>query len=559
MLAATALLATVLTISAVLIPGYRAPDEPQHLSTALRLATGGGYPAPPNVPIDPAVLASQPIFGFTDRHDWQPEQVRPPGELPSMRALGAPGADRPPAYGDQMAQHPPAYYAVLAVAIRLLGLNDSTPPDMLLTLRLVSAALLLPVPLLCVRGALLLGLPPPGAAIAAFLPAAWVQFTHIGASLNNGTLLVLASSAALVMLLRLAGGDLRPRVALAAGCWLSVALLTKGFALPLVGTIALALLAATRVARAPDVLRAAAIASAATLPGMSWWITNQLRYGMLQPSGVTAPAPRLASEPQLPVWLDTFSAGISSSMWASFGWLETRLPDPAHLALTTGFAVALAAGSWRLRRHVAGVLMLHSTWVAPLALAAAGSAAGFLQTGNTGAAQGRYVQSGVVGLAILVAAALPLRRGARLIPLVALLTAAAGLLSAYRYFWSDQAGRWSALTSWWPAAELLIPLCAVIAVVATATGISSLAAIGRQADQGARACAGQGATVRPAALRPAALRQAALRPAARQPAVRQPEARQPEARQPEDPAAPALPGTGSAEDEGTAAGRARSG
>ncbi len=44
--AITLLVVTVAACWAVLTPAFRAPDEPQHLNSVLRLAYGGGWPPP---------------------------------------------------------------------------------------------------------------------------------------------------------------------------------------------------------------------------------------------------------------------------------------------------------------------------------------------------------------------------------------------------------------------------------------------------------------------------------------------------------------------------------
>ncbi|MGW5362338.1 hypothetical protein [Actinopolymorpha pittospori] len=475
-LAATSLLAGLLCAWSVLTPAYRPPDEAQHLSTALRLATGGGYPPHGQALMDPAVLASYRWVGYTGpRVQLTP---RPPAlaEPPSMASLRAPGLPRPATSVDQMTQHPPGYYALLAAAINGLGLDGASPQAMILVLRLLSAALLLPVPLLCFLAARRLGLPPPVGVVAAFLPAAWVQFTHIGASINNGTLTVLASSLAVVLLLPIAQGDVRARRALAAGGAVTLALLTKGFGLALLPTVAVAYVGAVRAVGARKALPSAVVAAAAILPGTSWWLFNIVRYGQLQPS--RPPGTAWSKGPaDLAGWAGTFLDFLAWTMWGALGSQEGRPPRLLYIATTVVLVVLLAVGSWILRRQPVEVILLHSGWLGPLTIITYGSAREFLITGTVRGAQGRYLQVAVVSMAVLALAPLVRTRLALVLgPVMATLLGAGGLLLGFWLFWgtSAGAGRFESLTSWSPGATAVMGLAAVTITGAAVLGVVAL-------------------------------------------------------------------------------------
>jgi hypothetical protein len=53
--AITLLVVAVAGCWAVLTPAFRAPDEPQHVNSVLRLAFGGGWPAPGEALMSPAM------------------------------------------------------------------------------------------------------------------------------------------------------------------------------------------------------------------------------------------------------------------------------------------------------------------------------------------------------------------------------------------------------------------------------------------------------------------------------------------------------------------------
>jgi 4-amino-4-deoxy-L-arabinose transferase-like glycosyltransferase len=402
-----------------------------------------------------------------------------------MESLRSPDAPRPHASGDQMTQHPPGYYALLAGAVKALGLEGASPESMVLALRLLSLVLLLPIPLLCVLVARRLGLPPPVRVVAAFFPAGWIQFTHLGATINNGTLLILASSLAVALLIPIAQGDVRIRRALAAGTAVSLGLATKGFALALLATLAVAYIGAIRAAGLRATARSGACAALMVLPGLAWWIMNFARHGQVQPSP-TVGLDSTRSAATLGTWGQEFGDTFSWTLWGALGWAETRLPTALHLTATAMFILLLLAGTWILwiqRRRPAELLVLHSLWAGPLAIVAYGSAKTFLANGQVRAAQGRYVHVAIVAFAVLTVVVLRrLRRPLALFPAAAATVAAGGLVYGYRHFWagSVSASRWDALTSWWPGATALAVVAALLAAAGVVVGTAALARLTAQ-------------------------------------------------------------------------------
>ncbi len=136
-----------------LTPLYRAADEPTHADLVLRLRDGGSYAAPGTLDVDPRVRASFPLTDLSTAE-------RP--ELPDHFPLPLSSTDVPPRdlsydelpaaqglapYRNQMTQHPPLYYLLLAGGSRLLpGFGGWSFPVQLGALRLLSALLLLALP-----------------------------------------------------------------------------------------------------------------------------------------------------------------------------------------------------------------------------------------------------------------------------------------------------------------------------------------------------------------------------------------------------------------------------
>ncbi|GLI29121.1 hypothetical protein ARHIZOSPH14_33630 [Agromyces rhizosphaerae] len=482
-IAATAVLAGALLAWALATPGYRGPDEPQHVSTALRLATGGGYPDPVSTRIDDGVRGSYEWLGFpsasTIFDNGEPVGPNEAESLPStgeLRAAGGPYPDE--GLLDQMTQHPPGYSAYLATWVQVFGLDDAPVNTLLLVLRLASALLLLPIPWLIAATVRTLGMSPTAQVVGAFLPAAWIQFVHIGGVVNNGTLLALAASVYVWLLVRVLGGDLRVVTALGVGAALAVALLTKGFALALVplGPFAY-VVAARRHGRGAWI--GMAVAAVTATVGLAWWIRNLVVFGTLQPTGSSgSPAPAVEADALLE-WAPRFLRALSGSMWMNLGWLETPIvPGALHLAASLLVLAGLVLGSWRLRRGVAELVVLHCAWLLPVCVFALGSARSYLVSGSVVAAQGRYLHMAVLALAVLLAAALARPRWFALAaPAVAVVSVVAGLAYGLRHFWDPATP--ATVASWWPGGAAMLVASAALLLTGLALGLLAGARIVR--------------------------------------------------------------------------------
>ena len=451
----TVLWATVLLCWVQLTPLYRAADETLHVDLVLHVLDGDGYPPPGELRLDPEVRASYPLAGLST-------EERP--DLAALFPLPLSTTDVPPrassfdelepvpglpAITNQMTQHPPLYYGLVAGAARLVpGFDDRSFVTQVGLLRLLSAALLLPLPLLAAAAARRLGAGPPVATAAALLPLAVPQLAHVGASLNNDVLLVLLGAAVAAPLLAVGRGDASRRTAVVVGVLLGLALLTKALA---VGLLVWAALAYALALLGPARAHGRAVAGSALLAmgialvvGGWWWVVNLVRYGTVQPSG-TPSLPVRDTDPDLVDFTWTFLSRVTASTWGSFGWLEVRLPGAAQLL---GLVVVLVGlGLFLLRRperpwaRAAG-----GAAVAGFALQTAvvyqQSLKNYLRGGYLAGLQGRYLFAFVAVLAALVAVgvahALP-DRARRLAPLLALTAVvvmqAVGVLTALRGFW----------------------------------------------------------------------------------------------------------------------------
>ena len=501
----TALVTLVGVVWAVLTPAFRAPDEPQHVNSVLRLAYGGGWPPAGEALVGPAVdeardqaaLDTDVPGRHLDREDV-PAFVTVPPLRDADRSLVTgenaladpvpPGTDTrglDPAAVDQMTQHPPLYYAVAAGVLHVTGTAEARWDVQLLVLRLFDVVLLLPVPLLTAAAVRRLT----GSRAAALVAASFALFVpqvgHILGSVTNDALVALSGAVAAYLCARVLTGDLRRRTAAGLGV-VGIGLLTKvmaAFALPMVAAAYL-FASGRRAGRAVGLLVAGSVAFAV---GGWWWLRNLLVLGTVQPVGI--PDRFVEAEPHgLWYFLRVVVRGLTRSFFGNFGWLEIRLPDAVFwsAAVVVGALCGLAVVRGPARRATAVLLLLPAAlWCGVLVNAWPDySAHGWIS-----AIQGRYLFAGLLALAAGTALGLHALLGTRLrraVPWVSGAAAAAAASGLAHGFWgfyqgpgesvADAAARWA---GWSPLTGFQLVLVGSVTVAVGAAAVVASARFAR--------------------------------------------------------------------------------
>ncbi|MGH3440852.1 MAG: glycosyltransferase family 39 protein, partial [Nitriliruptorales bacterium] len=270
--ALTAFHIALLLGASLLFPAFRPPDEAGHVDLVLHARRTLAWPdydeAQMSVPVVAARERVQPggiQIARPPRHTVEDATAR--GDRPTFGDLGGAAEAMPrgtratfdhlaeergwAAAGEpnQLANHPPLYYYVTGAVSAVLSAVVEVfagPLDFLQSvwlMRLVSVAMVAPLPFLAWATARRIGAPPVAAVAAAAVPLAIPQLTHIGAAVNNDNLLTLAFGVLTLLLVAVWDGDVRPRLAVVVGAVGAVSLLAKGFALVLPPWIAAAYLA----------------------------------------------------------------------------------------------------------------------------------------------------------------------------------------------------------------------------------------------------------------------------------------------------------------------------
>jgi 4-amino-4-deoxy-L-arabinose transferase-like glycosyltransferase len=467
--AATALFGGLLVFWSLLTPIDRAPDEFTHADLVFHLAEGGSYPEYDRRMVGAAArgirLGQVLLSGGTPTR----RNAESRSERPTFDELGG---DRPSEWvqPNQMPQHPPLYYRAAALVVRVEravvpGPEWSFEREWHLV-RIFSAALVLPLPLLIWLAASRLGASDAVSCAAALFPLAIPQVAHVGASINNDTLSVLLSAMLAVLLAGVLRGRSTWHTAVAAGFVCGLALLTKVYGLTLVTWVGLAYLAAAwrRPSRRREFATSAAIATAtATLVGGWWWILNLIRYGTPTPSVIGRFFPdRPGFSPDVAWWTRRAVVWLAERFWGTFDWLTVPMNRWVLLAASVVAVAAVVAafspqrvrwlrgpdpplGRVRLAAYGSIVLILlvplvQATWSV------------YARSGRPQGLQGRYFFPALVPIAILVAIGLA-RLAGRWAPALVLAWSLIMVLDGWRV----------ALRAWWgaPGASVVESLRAV--------------------------------------------------------------------------------------------------
>jgi small subunit ribosomal protein S36 len=416
----TALFGSLLALWSTLAPLARAPDEHVHADLVDHIARGGSYPD-----FDGRQTSTAMIAAFVDHvpgldGDWlTPESAPPRADRKTFEEYGGAASSR---YDNQMPQHPPLYYRTIGTALRVerAVLPDSRPPldREWNVVRLMNAALVLPVPLVTWFAARRLRASATVATTAAIVPLAVPQLLHIGASINNDNLLILLSGVVAVLVAGVLAGDRRPTRAALLGVIAGLALLTKSLALALLPWIALAY--GHQVWRARDRWKQSIgcllIAGAAMMAIGGWWPARNVWRGDGPFPSVLAPTvERPAGAASGPIdWWRQFVPNMVQRFWGDFGYFEAPLTQALVIVATVTVAatvvLAFAPAPQRqpdTTRPTRSQLAIFGALL-PLLLALVAYLAWDQRTtgGRTPFMQGRYLFGAIVPFAVIVAVGL---------------------------------------------------------------------------------------------------------------------------------------------------------
>ncbi|MEZ5177716.1 MAG: DUF2142 domain-containing protein [Acidimicrobiales bacterium] len=345
-LVATVAFGALAALWSVAVPLLEAPDEPDHLALVLHLADGNPYPEFDGLQSQAAVYRmcrvyvssiracprDDEVVSPTGMRRHPREQAPPKSERPAWDDLGG---DEPVGALNQMPQHPPLYYQLMAGVLRVERAVNGGPWSLdreLALLRLANVALVTPLPLLAWWAARRFRLDQATAIGACFAVFAVPMLTHIGSTLNNDNLLNLCGALLVALLAGVLRGDRSLRTGLAVGAVIGVGLLTKAFAVifPPLAVLAYAIGAVVdpdRPAWRESVARVARPLGAAGLVSIvlaGWWYVGvRLRTGSFTPTvedaALTSALAPAGFEPRVGTFLGQFLPAVDTRFWGPTG------------------------------------------------------------------------------------------------------------------------------------------------------------------------------------------------------------------------------------------------
>lgn len=436
---ALALLGFLMSVSASLVlPTYLGYDEPQHVDMVYAIAVGDGWPDPGTRFLSQGVGRSSNLY-YGQRLRVRPldqglrATVPPRGQ---RRDLGEMGGDAS-AGGtpNQITQHPPLYYAIEAGAVKALGATSWSYDDFVQLLRVVTALLMAPLPLLVWAMADRLRAGPGTSVAAAALSLAVPGLTRVSGLVNNDGFLVITMTALLLALVHVATGDHRLRTAVLVGVLTGVTMLSKGFALiaPLLVVVAYLLDRARARAALPRLAVALAVGFAA---GGFWWLRNLIVFGALQPNGYGLALARIEGPPRPanhPALLGDFLVSVQDRICRTF-WGGVGLAAQPTITKTGGTILFALLGLAVLGGLLVGVrgqgqrrtlVLLLLPFPLVLAIIVQAAHGEFVQHARVPGLHGRYLYLSISGLALTTAVLLDraLGRARSALPLVAVAVA----------------------------------------------------------------------------------------------------------------------------------------
>jgi len=492
--AAVVLNLLLMLVYTTLQPAYRGLDEAAHIDMVVSLPNPLDWPAPGEKTLSHDLRATYDEAG----HDGLPFArlardiaQQPKSERPDFTEAGT--LDRPGEATNQMVQHPPLYYVVVAAGMELVPGTEQWAFDRQIALmRFLSLLMVAPLPLLCWLAARRLRLSTTLGVVAAFLPLTMPSVQRVGASVSNDALLIGLIGAVNVVAIAVAAGDLRRRTSVGLGLLCAAAMLVKGLALVL--PVALLLTYAVAVYRARDwrpVLVPAVIAGGiAGVLGGGWYVRNLVLFGAVQPNGY--PGGDLPYE-RLPgggfsAWWPTYLEAMLFRFWSALGQPEPpQLGEDLSKTLTVALLVLMVGGLLVAsgQRTLVGVALL--PFAGLTSLVAIGAYVNYQAYDRFIGVQGRYLYPALVGMTVAAAIALgrltgPWRAG---LPVVVLTGAGVLQFLAARavletYWTTAQApGRlsdgFSAMQAWSPLPDLVVQgLWIATVLVGLATAATAL-------------------------------------------------------------------------------------
>jgi hypothetical protein len=415
-------------------PSGLGPDELFHLDRVVAAAHGDLVPEPGQIHMSKGVRGIERTFTVSLMRrggpSWAEFTALARDDRPSLEELGGNARSSERDWPNYMAQHPPAYYALMGGLVALTPNADDIPGDALyLLVRVFNILLILPLPLVFAMTARQLVGDSPIASAAAFLPLLVPGLARGAATVNNDNLAILIGAIVIALSVRVMRGDASMRTALALAGLAVLGSLTKATVLTtrVVIVIAYTTLAVRR--RSLPGWRVASVLVVGAACAAVWWVRNLLIYGGMTPEAAAwgAEHGRATGEVRaadVPMDMDRFWSVVAlfpSRLIASLGLHEPpRLPTLLVWIVTAAIVVSFPVALVVLRGRRWELVVLFTIPLIQLFMVLLTAYNHYRHYLGLPGIQGRYAYPALFGLVfpVSVATATVLGRARRWTPLV---------------------------------------------------------------------------------------------------------------------------------------------
>ncbi|MCL1594837.1 MAG: glycosyltransferase family 39 protein, partial [Actinomycetia bacterium] len=226
----TALNIALVMLYTIVLPTYRAPDEPEHFDLVRYVATAREYPAFDGLSLNEQTVESL----WTTRLGRKHLDTSDIADRDARSTFDELAADVQSEVPNRMPQHPPAYYGLMGLVYGLLsfvGLERASYDVVVMVTRASNVIFAAAIPVLAYLTTVRLSRNRMAGIAAAAVPLAIPQLIHIQGSVNNDNLWILLASLTTYFVARVLRGDITSRTALMLGLLVGLSLFTKAFAL----------------------------------------------------------------------------------------------------------------------------------------------------------------------------------------------------------------------------------------------------------------------------------------------------------------------------------------
>lgn len=417
----TFLVVVLQSVWALAMPAFRGPDEPHHVNSIMRIASGNGWPEPGDAMIDTKMIEAGREAGiitpgandFTSKNRTRLFHGSPINQY-FADTLVEPHERRSSIYPievaaegalevDQMTQHPPLYYAGGALVVKALDLEDAPWDRLLQVLRLYGIILTIPVVPSFIYTARRLGASRRWALLAGLIPLSIPQLFGTSGVVTNDTFAIGAGALVMAAIAKAGTERISPKTVALVGGSLGLALWSKGLLLALGLPLVLIFMLAKNETWKTKIT-ATLVAGVSALAIGWWWILNIVRYGVIQPAGYHRDPP-LDWDPAMAEFSHFFTIAFrtfTNSFFSSFGWLEGTFPRIVTYVLFTVLVIAVLWSLIRAGRTRTTYLILLSPFIGLVILLYLQGWSNYLSTSVVAGVQGRYLYPCIVAFAGIV-------------------------------------------------------------------------------------------------------------------------------------------------------------